>query len=104
MGGVEFVLREGHISKVLENICQHSHVESQVEVVIVFECLTVVTPQHFKHAIVLFPRDYLFVQLTVKFVSRRKACFGQNFGTRDVLVGVDTFFMMLGFFPKSRSV
>ena len=47
MGGVEFVLAEGHISKVLENVRQQSHVESQVEVVIVFECLTVVTPPHF---------------------------------------------------------
>ena len=47
MGGVEFVLAEGHISKVLENVRQQSHVESQVKVVMIFQCRTVVTPPHF---------------------------------------------------------
>ena len=105
MNRVEFVFAEGHFAEIVENVGQKSYVQSQVVVVVDFHRLTVVTLPRLQCTIVIFLPDSFLVQFTVKLVSRRKTRFGQNFGTRDVLVRINTFLKMFGSSdPKWRLV
>ena len=92
MSRVYFIFAEGHIAEIFENIGQKNHVQSQVVVMVVFHRLTVVTLPRLQCTIVIFLRDSFHVQFAVKLVSRRKTRFSQNFGTRDVLVRINSFF------------